>query len=110
VQDAQVPEISLSLIANVYRVVLDYQTFSIENVDEWHRAFTEHYALGRQSCLRERVALYERELYNRPVEQRLQLLMFLEKRQQHVMQNFIVMTSALLGGIVGSLVMLALAK
>jgi hypothetical protein len=34
VEDAQVPEIALSLIANVYRVVLDYQAFSIENVDE----------------------------------------------------------------------------
>ena len=98
------------LLAKTYSAILDYEAFSIENIDEWQRRFSEQYALGGEYYLRERVALQEKELYKRPVQQRMQLLTFMEKRRQNVLQNFVVLASAILGGLVGSLITLALKK
>ena len=98
------------LIANAYRSLLEYEGLVIENDDDCYRRIAELYESGEKGWLQEDVLRASKERYKRPVQQRMTFVTFVESRRVQRGQNFVVLVSAILGGAVGSILTLILAR
>ncbi len=98
------------LLSEAYAGILEFEALSLMNGDDWQRSFNSTYSPERDGYIKDLVLLSEKDHYKCPVQQRMSLLTFLESRRLQHTQNFIVLTSALLGGVAGSVITLALSK